>query len=354
MDNYNTFKIKRLIKRILYYSGIPYILLHILYFIAYNFCKTPGTRILYYHSINDLNNTMIFNANIIETENFIKQMKYLKKNYNVISLEYFVNNYKRLSNSKNVVITFDDGYKDNFINAYPMLKRYNLPATLFLAIDCVDTGKTKFEDKLTYFFLMNNISSIVVSSLNLKKTLKDNNERNEMLKFICYSINKLDNRERENIINEIYNKYNIEKDNLYGIMLTWDDIKQMDRNLISFSSHSFSHVNLTKLDNEKLTEEIHKSKSILDNRIGSSVRGFSFPFGEFDRNVIRELQDAGYRYAVTTVHGVNNNDIDLFQLKRIPVMNNFHLFKFSLIRQSGKFYKLYAKLAKIYFEENGK
>ncbi len=136
---------------------------------GYCFCNTPGTIILCYHSINDLNNSKIFNPNIVDTKNFLKQMKFLIKYYNVISLEYFVENHKKLTQNRNVVITFDDGYKDNYTIAYPFLKKYNLPATIFLATDFINTGKAKFEDIITYLFSVNNVQTIDLHSLHLKK-----------------------------------------------------------------------------------------------------------------------------------------------------------------------------------------
>ena len=168
---------KRFIRKVLYYSGLPYLFVNLLYFIGYCFCNTPGTVILCYHSINDLNNSKIFNPNIVGAENFLKQMKFLRKCYNVLSLEYFVKNHKKLTGRRDVIITFDDGYKDNFTVAYPVLQKYKLPATIFLATDFVNTGKVKFEDIITYLFAVNSVTKIDLRSLHLKKTLKTKNER---------------------------------------------------------------------------------------------------------------------------------------------------------------------------------
>ncbi len=78
----------------------------------------------------------------VTPENFDKQMRYLKnKGYNVISLDEFVEGMKKQKRFKHstVVITIDDGYKDNFIYAYPILKKYGFPAMIFVASDYIGT-----------------------------------------------------------------------------------------------------------------------------------------------------------------------------------------------------------------------
>lgn len=271
-------------------------------------------------------------------------MKFLSKYYNVVSLEYFINHQEELSGRKNIVITFDDGYKDNFTIAYPILRKYKLPATIFLATDFIDTNKTKFEDILTSHFASNHINTIDIDSLRLKKELKNETERNAAITQFLYTLNRLDSKKREDVIHEVSTKYGIESNCSNNVMLTWDGIMQMDRQLISFGAHSTSHQNLTKLPYDQQIDEINKSKSAIEHHLESAVASFSYPLGFFDKNIIKALRDSGYKCAVTTISGVNNSDMDLFQLKRISAVNNFHFFKFRLICQAGPLHDLCNKL----------
>ena len=97
------------------------------------------TPILMYHIVDD---TPKPEPNWVKPELFDHQMAYLKKNrYKVISLQEYVDavkEQKRLPR-RSVVITFDDGYEDNYRNAFPILKKYNFPATIFLVSSWVDT-----------------------------------------------------------------------------------------------------------------------------------------------------------------------------------------------------------------------
>jgi len=103
--------------------------------LALIYFRKEGISILMYHSIDD--NKVFFT---VKLEAFEKQMKYLKdNNYNVISLTELI---KTLESDqkipeKTVVLTFDDGFEDNYINVFPLLKKYNFPVTIFLVTGLV-------------------------------------------------------------------------------------------------------------------------------------------------------------------------------------------------------------------------
>ncbi len=99
--------------------------------------RSKGASILMYHSV-ERNDAIPLLA--VKPEIFQKQMKYLKDNsYQVIKLSDLVNLLKggKELPEKTVVLTFDDGFKDNYSNAFPVLKEYNLPATIFLTVGWV-------------------------------------------------------------------------------------------------------------------------------------------------------------------------------------------------------------------------
>jgi peptidoglycan/xylan/chitin deacetylase (PgdA/CDA1 family) len=112
---------------LLYFSGIVplYINFRKRYF------KQYITIILMYHRINDTNNDQDIS---VSPKNFKFQIKYLKRNFDVISLDELIKRLKQnyLLERDVVAITFDDGYKDNFTNAYPILEKYDIPATVFI------------------------------------------------------------------------------------------------------------------------------------------------------------------------------------------------------------------------------
>lgn len=125
----NKMRTKKLIKNIAYFF--------LNQFFFFKFYSTKGA-ILMYHSVGD--KEIFFN---VRKNDFIRQMAYLKeKKFNVFSLSQLVERIEKKEPipKKTVVLTFDDGYEDNYFNAYPVLKKHNFPATIFLAPDLV--GRT--------------------------------------------------------------------------------------------------------------------------------------------------------------------------------------------------------------------
>ena len=123
------------IKKILLCFSIITIMFIIAIFLVFANAKNT-VAVLNYHQINDVDN----NALTVTVKDFDDQMRYLSENnYNVITpkemLDAFKNNAKLPD--KTVIITFDDGYKDNYENAYPILKKYNLKGTIFVITDYV-------------------------------------------------------------------------------------------------------------------------------------------------------------------------------------------------------------------------
>lgn len=119
-------RIKKIIKKIIYFC-LNYLL----------FLKPYSNKaaILMYHSVGE--NDLFFN---VQLENFTKQIEYLKKKkFNIISLNQLVEKIERkqIISKKTVVLTFDDGYKNNYSNVWPILKKYDFPATIFLAVGLI-------------------------------------------------------------------------------------------------------------------------------------------------------------------------------------------------------------------------
>lgn len=114
----------------------------------------PRTIILLYHRVIDLKTDPQLLA--VSPEHFYEHMKYLKDNYNIISLE----DLKRAMDSgkipkKSIVITFDDGYADNYLNAKPVLEQLQIPATIFVTSDYIGSTRELWWDDLERIFLLN-------------------------------------------------------------------------------------------------------------------------------------------------------------------------------------------------------
>jgi hypothetical protein len=175
-----------LLRFLFFYSGLAFLL---------SLIRRDTAIILMYHSINDPSVNLIYTPNIVSLENFEKQVMYLASKKRVISLEELVTNIQKgIKFPKGcVVITFDDGYKDNYTNAYPILKEYNLPATFFLATDYIGSNKMKWDDELNYKIKQSNCESVVLKiknklkKYNLRKKKEKRRMINDLIKLIVNS-----------------------------------------------------------------------------------------------------------------------------------------------------------------------
>ncbi len=188
-----------------------------------------------------------FPMNTVTPKAFAKQMDYLKRNgYQVITVDELVEGTKARKKfaHNTVVITFDDGYKDNYKNAFPVLKKYHFPAAIFLISDYVGVNRN---------------------------------------------------------------------------LLTWDQIKEMSQNGITFGSHTRHHVYLPEESGQELKDEIQGSKKVIEEHLGKPVYYFAYPSGGFSEPIKSLVAMAGYKAAFTTNRGYDRYNIDLYELSRIRI-----------------------------------
>ena len=187
---------------ILYFSGIVWLYTYI----QKKFFKKYRTIILTYHRVR---NDSKFPDISVSTEKFKRQIAYLKKYFNVISLKTLINNIEEKKElfMESVAITFDDGYKDNFLNAYPVLKNYNLPATIFLITEVIgknkemiDVDEIKIMKNGGFDFESHTVTHRVLTELDFAAVFEEisqsrvnlENRLDETIRFFAYPKGKRD------------------------------------------------------------------------------------------------------------------------------------------------------------------
>ena len=223
--------------------------------------------ILFYHKVNYLNPESTEQCLYVTPKDFEKQMNLLKKwNYMTVSLDDVVSSAKRNKEfpKKPIVITFDDGYLDNYTYAFPIMKNRGFTGTVFLTTDAV--GKTMVFDE--------------------------------------------------------------SKEKIPDKFMSWEDAKKMAAFGFSFGSHSCAHKRMTKLTDEEAWDEITKSKQIIEENLSQPVKYFCYPYGDYNEKIKNFLAQAEYKGACTTKRGMNHTPETIFELRRIPVKNNTNILKF--------------------------
>lgn len=279
------------------------------------FFRGNGAILTYHRVLPDsiISQDSILNI-AVSISNFRKQIKYLKNNFSILPINNFLRHINSESKQFKILITFDDGYKDNLDHAFPILKEFNVPAIIYVITKFIGNTSLPWWNKLDDF-LRNNSS------------LKNKKKRFSYVKrvFLLGDQLKIDKQ-----LSLFINKNN-KKNN--QIFLNHKEVKYLsEQKLITIGSHSHSHYNFSRLEDKQAFNEFKISKSILEKIIKKKITHFSYPYGDYENinfSHIRFLKQLGYISAMTTIRNKMDHP-DTFLLPRIFVNNDSNLFRLKL------------------------
>lgn len=223
----------------------------------------PSVRILYYHSVSNLPV-----RSSVAPEMFAAQMAYLRQHeYQVLSLTEAVHHIGTRTPfpEKSVVLTFDDGFLDNYEQAFPVLARLQFPATVFLAASFIGS-------------------------------------------------NRLPTLTRTDFVPQ---------------PLTWAQVKEMHGHRIEFGSHTLTHPMLSQIPLAQVRHEVRESKRMIEERLGISVPFFCYPRGDFTAGVRQIVHEEGHLAACTIKPGINTWNTNLWTLRRTYISRRDTLHEFA-------------------------
>lgn len=275
---------------------------------------------------------------------FEEQMRFLKKYYNVLPLAETVERCRRGTlPARAVVITFDDGYRDNYEVAFPILKKYALSATIFVATGVIGNGAVLWHDRVFDAFRFATVDRTVLQDEELRElSLETVAARERSLQLALDRARELYGPQQSRFVERLEDAFKpaFPADHDRARMLDWEQVREMHRAGIEFGSHTVTHPVLSRIPSEAVARELHESQRRLSDELGASVVTFAYPNGraaDYNDAVKGVLKECGYLCAVTTERGVNRLDNDPFELKRgqpwDTEINSFRL-RFFLERHS--------------------
>jgi peptidoglycan/xylan/chitin deacetylase (PgdA/CDA1 family) len=268
---------------------------------------------------------------------FEEQVAFLKAHYTLLSLSHLLSCWRQggLSGTQQyAVITFDDGWRDNYQNAYPILRRHQAPATIFLPTAYIGTPQWFWTDRLAALIgpcgkmdrtqheaighllapfhiswppyrgdrsiLLDEMDAIIES---LKTVPSEEVER--LLKRLCSALGRSGPSESEE-----------------RLFLNWAEIAEMSQQGISFGAHSHSHRILTALNPDEVWEELTTSMRVLQEKTIQFLPVFCYPNGNSTAQIRGWVKEAGYQAAIggTGVEGAVPSE--WFNLRRIGIHND--------------------------------
>jgi tetratricopeptide (TPR) repeat protein len=205
------------------------------------------------------------------------------------------------------MITFDDGYRDNYTLAYPILKNYEVPAILFVATQMVNTRQVPWWDVIAY--LIKRCSKPFISFDG--RQLPMGNQKKESIAFFQLMMKKEQYEHTKYLLPDLSDACEValpDSDVQDKEILTWEEIREMAQKNIAVGSHTHTHRVLSTINTSSQKEEMILSKLIIEENIGQPVLSISYPVGE-PRYITTETAEiaasSGYVLGFTTNTGVN-------------------------------------------------
>jgi peptidoglycan/xylan/chitin deacetylase (PgdA/CDA1 family) len=237
-----------------------------------------------------------------------------------------------------LAITFDDGYRDLFTYAFPVLRKYGIPATIYLIGRCMQTGESPWYDHIFVALDQTTEGSIEVELDEPRQfTLTTSDSRRKAAwEIVCY-LRTITDLRRRTWCREFEERMNPPQERLEGRMLNWHQARSMQTEGICFGAHTMTHPSVAQVEAVNLEEELNTSRRLLEAGLDAPVVDFAYPFGK-PSDCLSEGNEAlvqcGYRSAVTTVDGINFTAANLMRLRRMQIGDDpsVSLFAFNLVR----------------------
>ena len=259
---------------------------------------------------------------------FEDQISHLANNYNVTSLSSAVNMLRDNNITDSVVITFDDGYSNNYEHAYPILKKYNVPATIFLSTGYLDTTNTIWTGQLSRMIRDTSVSSIKWRGNTY--SLSSNQEKELYLENVKRYIKKRPYQELLDVIKMHADKLkvieNITSPDNYSILTSSQILEMKASGLIELGAHTVHHPILSRMSVQNQKEEIQQSITRL-SEIAGECSFFAYPNGnkdDYTHDTVKLLRNTAIKASLTTRLGTCRYGDSLFELKRIGIGNDMY------------------------------
>ena len=310
--------IKLGLANLLYYSGV-------LEAFARVKLVNRGFVLMYHRVINELDPSAcaIMPGMYVSKASFEKQMVFLRDHFQFVSLEEMIRIVAGGGDlTRCCCITFDDGWRDNYDVAFPILKRHGIPATIFLATEFVGSERLFWPDEVLYCFSLLSERNMLDEFLdNVGSVTPKTGDINLSIHSFIERLKKLHPDEREDIMTRIRSR--CPEKPKERLMMNWSEAEAMlQSGLITFGSHTASHALLHQLEPKAIDLEIETSRHDIQRNLSIDANLFAYPNGDYNDAAKSVLNDHGFIGAVTTKRGYVSTFIPRMEIPRIGMHND--------------------------------
>jgi len=343
-----TYFVKRVAARLLYAVG----LLHVWQSIVLR----RRAVVLMYHRVltpDERRAAGSHPALIVDRDTFARQMAFVKRHFTVLSIAQFAAHveHRRPFPPSSCIITFDDGWRDNYANAVPILAGLRLPSLIFLPMNYIGQPRVFWQEALVQLLgcaiaLVRQhadrrpaIDALLAPvGLSAVLDIADAEPKPELIAVV--TMQKHLTRERvERLVADLAMTLEVSQQQLSVAdgFINWQQVEEMRRRGVSFGGHGIDHLLLTHVDEATVEAEVTGSKHELDARLGELVPTFSYPNGYCTPGVAATVRNAGYKLAFIAQGGPVTCDDDPWTLRRVNIHQNSDTEPLFLARLLGLF-----------------
>jgi peptidoglycan/xylan/chitin deacetylase (PgdA/CDA1 family) len=270
-------------------------------------------------------------AIIVRRETFDRQMRWLRQHFDVLDLEQFEARLRegRPFDAPSCLVTFDDGWYDNYSEAWPILKAHGVPAVIFLPVQFIGTGRMFWQER------MKALLAAIRERADADAGFADR-ARPVLRGLELEAVLDVDGAGLRGTLHGVTaaRKHSGESDMALPALeallgrvphvpadafMTWDMVREMARDGIAFGGHSVTHRLLTTVPPAEAAREVMESRETIGTSLGRPATTFAYPNGSFDAGVREAVRDAGYQLAFAVTPGPVGVDVDRFAVPRLNV-----------------------------------
>jgi peptidoglycan/xylan/chitin deacetylase (PgdA/CDA1 family) len=258
---------------------------------------------------------------------FYRLITDLKKSGNPLSMDDVVSHYsiREPFPPRAFVVTFDDGFENNYSLAAPILKDAGVPATFYVTTDFIGNNHMSWIDRIEYCFEATPRARLSFKWDDTARSFRNKEDKIHLLDYLRNYVKKNSEINLDDLVSDIFSQCELDEvkksNEPIDLKMNWEQVKELnnDDNFI-IGGHSHHHKVLAFLNDSELEEEIKTSINFLNRKAGIEPRHYSYPEGLdycYSDKVIKTLRSHGIVACPTAEDGINQLDNSLFHLKRI-------------------------------------
>jgi len=273
----------------------------------------------------------------VTASQFERQMRELRLNWNPVSVEQIRQSIEEgvLLPDRAVLVSFDDGYRNNFTVAVPILEKYQIPAIVFITTDMIGTGKLVWAVELIDRLVSWEQSQFTLGGTKYALPPPNTPERTWAVMAMMGAIRSLSSQELQPFKERIWSETTLDlspnwKKELYEFM-NWDEVRQLQKKGIAVGAHTVTHPVLSKLEPAELERELSESKQHIEQELGGLIDTLAYPFGsryDYSDAVIDKARELGYKIGFTLTERRNHEVLESMRIDRICISNDLSFASF--------------------------